>query len=192
MRGCLERISVGIAAQLLFIVMGPDAKTHDVPPLTNHYRGSTTMKTPVHISDTTPGLHSLRGKWKSLLSGVWLTALGLTGATPAGAQVIGVTPVGYGGPPDLLPVDCEESVVTCYSGQTPAGVNTNGFVVGIIDVRNPVASGAVLGANWAAPMYHNENGGAANVWNAKNLGQVFGITLDRAAKPNIYVAATSI
>lgn len=111
---------------------------------------------------------------------------------PAGAQVAGVTPVGYGAVPDLLPVDCEESVVTCYSGQTAAGVNANGFVVGIIDVRNPAANGAVWGANWAAPMNHNENGGAANVWNAKNLGQVFGITLDRAPRPNIYVTATSV
>ena len=98
--------------------------------------------------------------------------------------------------PSLLPVDCDEAVVTCYSGVTgnPATgpVDPNGFVVAVIDTRNPAANGAVLGGNWMPPMYHNENGGPNNIWNARNLGQVFGVTLDRAAKPNIYVAATSI
>ncbi len=125
-------------------------------------------------------------------------AVGMNGnyasdSTRLNATITALTPPAV---PSLLPVDCDEAVVTCYSGVTgnPATgpVDPNGFVVAVIDTRNPAANGAVLGNNWIPPMYHNENGGLNNIWNARNLGQVFGITLDRATKPNIYVAATSI
>ena len=143
------------------------------------------MKTPAQSALLAIGTTSQRNRPRLGLFRNLSVAVGLILVPQAQSQVAG-------GPPNLLPVDCGESVVTCYSGQNATGVNAAGFVVGIIDVRNPAGNGAVLNTNWAAPMYHNEYGGAANVWNAANLGQVFGITLDRAAKPNIYVSATSI
>jgi hypothetical protein len=94
-----------------------------------------------------------------------------------------------------LPVDPGESVITHFSGQP-------GFVVTLLNTANPVGQGAPLGGvspstNWLAPKYHNEFPGnptnnPADVWNATNLGQVFGVVLDDASPPNIYVAASTV
>lgn len=99
---------------------------------------------------------------------------------------------------NLLPLEKGYAIVTCSSGParnaqgniiTPVGPNLDGFVVGIIDVRNKTAgTNPGLGKNWAPDMYHGENvlGGA---WTAKRMGYVFGIATDR--RGNIFVAATS-
>lgn len=97
--------------------------------------------------------------------------------------------------PALLPIPEGALVATCFSGflnpQQPGnGVNVNDYVVGIVDVRNPSTNGAVKGLNWCPDMYHNDNS-VANKWIAANLGQVYGVTLDDAANPNIYVTATT-
>jgi len=41
-----------------------------------------------------------------------------------------------------------------------------------------------------AGAFHNE--GSPQVWTAANLGEVFGVTVDRDSNPNIYVAATTV
>ncbi len=88
---------------------------------------------------------------------------------------------------------CDKAVATCFSGYVGGAfggpVNPYGFVVGVVDVRDPAANGAVLDQNWAAPMYH---GPSSSLWTATNLGQVFGVTLDDAIPPNIYVSATTL
>ena len=59
------------------------------------------------------------------------------------------------------------------------------YTFGLVDLRNPTLpdyGGCVSGAPlWNAPMFHHSS------WNAKDLGNVFGITLD--ARRNIYLAA---
>ncbi len=87
-------------------------------------------------------------------------------------------------------------------------VNADGFVVGIYDIRNPDCNGVPVPtcttasqnppciSNWPAPQYHNEmpnpTNNAADVWNATNLGIVFGLELDNDPNPNIYVTSTSL
>src|ERR1041385_4906484 len=59
---------------------------------------------------------------------------------------------------------------------------------------DPIGSGAPLGSaglGWSPAMWHNDSS-LTDAWNAKNLGEVFGIALDDATPPNIYVTATSI
>lgn len=100
--------------------------------------------------------------------------------------------------PALLPIPEGALVATCFSGfinrlNPQLGVDVNGFVLGVVDVRNPSANGAVQGLNWCPGMYHNENAtGAAHMWTAANLGQVYGVTLDDAPNPNIYVTASTV
>lgn len=77
-----------------------------------------------------------------------------------------------------------QAVATFFSGfvgGSPANGIANDYVVGIIDVHNPVAPPSL----WSPPMYH----GPGNSWRSGNLGQVFGIAIDR--RNNIYVTATT-
>lgn len=84
----------------------------------------------------------------------------------------------------LLPLLPGMGVVTCGSSNfVDTGRNDPGFVVGVMDLRNPPLS--VKGVNWAPPAYHGPN----DSWTDDNLGQVFGICLDDVQ--NIYVTATS-
>ena len=92
-----------------------------------------------------------------------------------------------------LPLEPGEAVATCFSEFTgrydeTSPINGNGFVLALADLRDPVGRGAGFGANWSMTLFHNE---AGQPWNANNLGQVFGITLDDAFPANIYVTATS-
>jgi len=71
------------------------------------------------------------------------------------------------------------------------------YVLGTIDVRDPDCEPAAqLGTNWLAPMYHNEmpnpTGDPLDEWTDTNLGHVFGLAIDDAAPPNIYVTSTSM
>ncbi len=83
---------------------------------------------------------------------------------------------------------CGQAVVTCFSGlnqpaNPAAGVNVNGPVMGIYDVRNH--SIAPLGAHWSSvgkTMFPN--------WTAARLGQVFGIAL--GPNEEIFVAASTV
>ncbi len=110
--------------------------------------------------------------------------------------------------PAPFPLLPGEVVATCYSGvvnrfspfdpddpnlpNDPSNlIDGNGFVVAVVDTRDPLGEAAVPGTHWPAGMFHNEFPVGANTWNARNLGQVFGITLDDANPPNLYVAATT-
>ncbi|MEO6131395.1 MAG: HYR domain-containing protein, partial [Saprospiraceae bacterium] len=87
-------------------------------------------------------------------------------------------------------VHCGQAVITCFSGfNTPAnywsGVNINGPVMALIDVRDH--STATPGTWWtqaSASEYADPS------WTPQNLGQVFGIAIDQ--NEDIYVAASSI
>lgn len=63
-------------------------------------------------------------------------------------------------------------------------------VVLLFDVNNPAAQGALLDQNWAAGRFWNAGAGV-HEWTARNLGNVFGVCLDRNANPHIYVAAAN-
>src|SRR4029077_2549980 len=103
-----------------------------------------------------------------------------------------------GFPQAVFPLQCGMAVATC-AALANGGVNSNGYVVAVSDIRNPAVNSPGLGLNWCAPMLHNELGyqplcfqSPPNICNAATLGQVFGVMLDDAANPNIYVAATRI
>jgi hypothetical protein len=77
----------------------------------------------------------------------------------------------------------------------PFAPDPDGYVVGLIDTRvppvptNPVP---VNDVNWPAEMFKNMAAPIQHRWTARNLGQIFGLALDDAASPNIYVAATTL
>ena len=86
-------------------------------------------------------------------------------------------------------------VATSYSSLSAQPIDPLGYVVGVVDARVPPAPTTpvpVLDQNWSPPIFHNEGAAPTEVWNAANLGQVFGVTLDDSVPPNIYVAATSV
>ncbi|MCU1348777.1 MAG: hypothetical protein JWO56_1807, partial [Acidobacteria bacterium] len=105
------------------------------------------------------------------------------------------------GAPAAFPMKLGEAGVTCFSGfQNPSGMFPpikDDFVAGIVDVSDPKGSGVTPGTNWGAPMFHNEVSLQVGVpdplqeWRSGNLGQVFGLTLDDASPPNLYVTATT-
>lgn len=108
---------------------------------------------------------------------------------PMGASGNFTLQLGCDATPPIFPLEPGEVAVTC-------GANQGQPVVGLIDVRDPGCDpNAILGQNWAAPMYHNEMPNATlntgDVWTVDNLGQVFGVTLDDATPPNIFVTATT-
>ena len=95
-----------------------------------------------------------------------------------------ILPTATGNGQSLLPLKPGMGVATCGSPDFfDPGRNDPGFVVGIMDLRNPPPS--VRGINWAPPVYH----GPGDSWTDDNLGQVFGICIDE--KKNIYLTATS-
>ncbi|RYC15669.1 DUF11 domain-containing protein [Ciceribacter ferrooxidans] len=79
-----------------------------------------------------------------------------------------------------------EAVVTRFSGTVDdAGrriIDTNGASASILDLRQP--GGPPIGAHW-----FNESQRAAVT--AGDIGQVFGVALDDATPPNIYLTATA-
>lgn len=87
-------------------------------------------------------------------------------------------------PPPQPPVVKGQAVATCFSnfvGGSPANGISNDYVVGIIDVHTPIGPPNL----WSPPMYH----GPANSWRSGNMGQVFGIAIDK--RNAIYVTATT-
>jgi hypothetical protein len=112
------------------------------------------------------------------LFGAGLATLGLFLFDPAVAQQRGMQP--------------GEAFLTRFSGVTttpgPAGqpptasINVNGAVGSIIDVRAPAFP--PVGLHWMTEPQRN-------AVTAREVGQVFGVVLDEASPPNIYVSATS-
>lgn len=104
---------------------------------------------------------------------------------------------------DLLPLQPGYVVATCHSSTSFSSnaQDPNGFVMGVVDATAPELAAAptdIAGAAYPWRMFHNEtsvqNPGAPDPlqeWTAGNLGEVFGITLDDAVPPNIYVTATA-
>ncbi len=85
-------------------------------------------------------------------------------------------------PPPQLPAIRGQAVGTCFSnyvGGSPSNGIANDFVAAIIDIHTPVPP------LWTPTMYH----GPANSWRSSNLGQVFGIAIDK--RNNIYLTATT-
>jgi hypothetical protein len=98
-----------------------------------------------------------------------LPALALLLAQLAGAQTA------------PFPLQAGEAVVTCFSGADP-----NGFVAAVFDVRDPAANSPGVDRNWLPPVYHHAS------WTAGTFGgEVFGLALDDAASPNVYLTSTS-
>src|SRR5437867_2156199 len=106
-----------------------------------------------------------------------------------------------------LPLLPEQIVVTCFSGTinyyaspptaTP-NLGNNGYVIAKFDTQTgnigPLIPPTTSPPNLWDPSdvppfsgFHNETG---QPWNAQRLGEVFGITVDDATPPNIYVTAT--
>jgi hypothetical protein len=81
-----------------------------------------------------------------------------------------------------------EAFVTRFSGTTPgageqaASIDLNGVVGSIIDLRAP--GQPAHGTHWI-------NEPQRSPVTAKDVGQVFGVALDDASPPNIYLSATS-
>lgn len=102
-----------------------------------------------------------------------------------------------------LPLLPNQAVVT-YSPFS----NSNNFVVGIYDIRDPDCNGVPAPtctnssqnppciSNWPAAQYHNDmpnpTNNPADAWNSTNVGMVFGLELDNDPNPNIYVTSTSL
>ncbi len=86
-----------------------------------------------------------------------------------------------------LPLEHGTAVVTCFAGtvsqQSDITINPDGYVLGVVDVRNPPPE-AFSAPQWEPPMYHHPD------WTARNLGQIFGLTLDEEG--NIYVTASAM
>jgi hypothetical protein len=119
-------------------------------------------------------LRENRLPWRSLLAaGLSACALGAS----ASAQT--------------LPVDPGELVhtLTAINDLDPSP-ELDDPVVLLFDVNNPAAQGALLDQNWAPGRFWNAGAGV-DEWTARNLGNVFGVCLDRAVNPNIYVAAAN-
>ena len=104
---------------------------------------------------------------------------------------------------DLLPLEEGFSVATCFSGVLPTAPPDQKYVVAITNTSSSELSGAPIGVPGGShpwERFHNEAGLntspppaplADHVWNVVNLGEVFGVTLDEAPIPNIYVSATT-
>lgn len=152
----------------------------------------------------------------SRLSGAnWLpldsAALGLSGGTPPIAlcmadfddgvntedlYVGGIFSQAEGQPSSFIASTCACAVAPfpMIEGEvavTTMGVDPEDFVLSLVDVRPPYPA---PNTDWEAPMFHNEWAPSApsETWTLGNLGQVFGVCLDGATPPNIYVAATSV
>jgi hypothetical protein len=106
------------------------------------------------------------------------------------------TAMGAGPPPASMPVDRGELVATCCSGVDNlvphAKLDPAGFVTVLIAARDPFANGAQPDKNWIPPWFHNEFPVTPDTWNAANLGQVFGVALDDASPPNIYLTSSTV
>ncbi len=105
---------------------------------------------------------------------------------------------------DLLPLKKGFVAATCFSNTSTAqfAQDPNGFVVAVIDGSAPALAAApfdIAGGSHAWQRFHNElalqNPGvpsSTRIWNARNLGEVFGITTSDDNNPNLYVTASTV
>ncbi len=131
-----------------------------------------------------PGL----AKWVGRASApVLALAASMLTLTPANAQLPGP----QAAPGEASPLQPGEAFVTRFSGSRMSGnedegvrrvIDVNGTVGSIIDVRAP--GQAPMGQHWT------DEPQRARV-TAGQVGQVFGVALDDAEPPNIYVTATA-
>lgn len=96
--------------------------------------------------DGAPG-RALRCRRAGLASG------GITAATWVVAAHAQFCSPGF--PLASMPIDCDETVVTCFGGFTgnlpQNGFDPNGYVVALVDTRSPPAPGG----HWCAPTLHH-------------------------------------
>jgi hypothetical protein len=83
------------------------------------------------------------------------------------------------------------SGITGLDGQGLFMLNPAGPVVSMMPTQDPATNAPGTNQNWCTGLFHNLAGPATDQWTAGNLGQVFGIALDNAGSPNIYVAAST-
>ncbi len=126
------------------------------------------------VSDACVSSHSsLVSRWRRTLSLIAALAIGSAGLAASGAAAQEALQPG-------------EAIVTHFSGTVDdAGrriIDTNGPAASILDLRQP--GGAPIGAHW-----FNEAQRVAAT--ADDVGQVFGVALDDATPPNIYLTATA-
>lgn len=147
-----------------------------------------------------PGVHTDAAFWNNLPAKT--RKIVVTGNL---ANAIDVDGVGsFFAEPKGFRFECGMAVVTCSSasrlnnfqpcGNGPSDLAPNAYVVAILDTRDPVGAGAPfgsMGGGWQPAGWHNDFS-TTDAWNARNLGEVFGIALDDSSPPNVYVAATSI
>lgn len=84
-----------------------------------------------------------------------------------------------------FPLELGFGAATCFSGyvsNNPSMGIADDFVVGTMDLHNPVGPAA----NWMPPMYH----GPSNSWKSSRLGQIFGLAID--SRRHIYVSASTV
>jgi hypothetical protein len=79
------------------------------------------------------------------------------------------------------PLQPGEAVMTCYSGN-----NSSNPVMALVDIREPSVHAPGFNQNWAPPAQHPPS------WTTATIGEVFGIALDDASPPNIYVTSTAV
>ena len=98
--------------------------------------------------------------------------------------------------PLTMPLEKGVAVATCFSGwktQNPFTIDLDGFVIGLVDVRDKTAgANPGVGNNWQPDMFHNDLVAPlpANQWTARRMGQVFGLAIAKSG--NIFVAASRI
>ena len=80
-----------------------------------------------------------------------------------------------------LPLQPGEAVATCFSDNRPGG-----FVLGVYDVTDLASHGPPTGQALPIPVRHHPS------WTRQTLGEVFGIALDDAPNPNIYVTSAFV
>lgn len=134
--------------------------------------------------------------------GGWVAA---TLATALSAPLAAQTLLCPSSVPAPFPLEPGMAAATCFGGyinpiNPSQGLLGSGFVLAVMDLRDPACAGAPIGTglNWCPPAFHNEFPLTANTWSAgtsagaPNLGQVFGLALDDESPPNIYITATSV
>ncbi|MEE2888904.1 MAG: hypothetical protein VX404_00495, partial [Planctomycetota bacterium] len=114
----------------------------------------------------------------SLLLLILLSAIGMADATLAQCP----TPAGH------MDIEPGMAVATYFSCLDPDRI-----VVAVYDTRDPLTNAPGLDQNWT-PLRYVGPGivSGPDSWTADNLGEVFGVTLDDAVPPSIYVSATQI
>lgn len=83
--------------------------------------------------------------------------------------------------PEPFPLTAGSAAVTCFSGADPGG-----FVAAVFDLSDPAVNAPGLDVNWTPPVFHDAS------WTAGTFGgEVFGLALDDAPAPNLYLTSTS-